>query len=481
MIRLSKVIGATGALALAAVAMVLPASNREHTAQAQAVEDPNVVFVMMDDLRPDEMERVADMKPGGGFDWVRDHGVRFDTYGSTDNLCCPGRATALTGRTAYNHRVFSNEDRNKPQANLQSKSLPWWMQQDNYCTGFTGKYHIYDPRSQPPPAGWTYWEPLTGKMDDEYGYSLMKRSGSSWQPGVFITDRLASVSRAQITDCLNSGKPVFTAFWPVAPHFGSDPEPDYANTAVSWSNNDPSFNEADISDKPAWRWAWYPQPRPNAASYYAAKYTTRVRTLLSVDDALKSFVNTLNARGELANTLFVLTGDNGWLMGEHRVDSRKRLAYDAAQTGLWIAGPGFPAGTVSDAFATNLDLVGTMVRATGRAIPAPSDGRALQNVLAEGDLGHDRFLPIYVPIETGDIGRHPVGDGVRTWRYKYVKYADGSEELYDLFTDPFEQTNLANNGGSVAYLKAGMQSLLQTAMTCSGTSCRGSAPPALQK
>ncbi|MGH9025401.1 MAG: sulfatase-like hydrolase/transferase [Acidimicrobiia bacterium] len=84
--------------------------------------------------------------------------------------------------------------------------------------------------------------------------------------------------------------------------------------SVSWSNHDPSFHEADLSDNPPWLQAWYSQPRTNAPSYYTARYTTRVRALLSVDDALKSFINTLNARGELTNTLFILTGDNGWLM-----------------------------------------------------------------------------------------------------------------------------------------------------------------------
>ena len=130
----------------------------------------------------------------------------------------------------------------------------------------------------------------------------------------------------------------------------------------------------------------------------------------------------------LSNTLFVLTSDNGFLLGEHRVRSKKRLAYEAAQPGLWIAGPGFPAGVTSDAFATNLDLVPTLVKASFGAIPwMKLDGRALQDVLLEQDLGHDRFLPIHVPIETVDVGKQPTADAVRTWRYKYVQYADGSE------------------------------------------------------
>jgi N-acetylglucosamine-6-sulfatase len=476
-VRVTKALILAISSAVLAVAAVVTL-DRERPAPAQVVDDPNVVFVMADDLRPADLEQVADLKPNGGFDWVRDNGVRFDTYVSTDNLCCPGRTTALTGKTAYNHGVFSNNERNTPQANLQSKSLPLWMQKDNYCTGFTGKYHITRPTTRP--AGWTYWEPLAGDAADEYGYGVMRRNGSVWKPGDFITDRIASVTRAQLTDCLNSGKPAFAALWPVAPHFGSDPEPTYANTPIAWSNDDPSFNEADITDKPPWLQAWYPQPKPNAESYYSTRHTTRIRSLLSVDDALDSIVDLLASRGDLGNTIVVLTGDNGWLMGEHRVNSRKRLAYEAAQTGLWIAGPGFPVGTTSDAFATNLDLVPTLVHATGRAIPASSDGRPLQSVLKEGDRGHDRFLPIFVPVETADVARQPVGDAVRTWRFKYVRYADGSEELYDLFADPYEQANFANAGGLTLYVKVAMQNLLATAKACSGAPCRASAPVPLR-
>jgi N-acetylglucosamine-6-sulfatase len=189
----------------------------------------------------------------------------------------------------------------------------------------------------------------------------------------------------------------------------------------------------------------------------------------------------LDAKGELSNTLFVLTADNGFLLGEHRVRSRKRLAYEAAQPGLWIAGPGFPVNAVSDAYATNLDLLPTMVKASGGVVPTTKiDGRALQDVLHEPDLGHDRFLPIHVPIETADVGKQPTGDAVRTWRYKYMKYADGTQELYDLVADRYERFNAINNA-HYQPIKAAMQALLPKAKACKADTCRTSAPVALQK
>ena len=116
-------------------------------------EQPNVVFVMADDMRPDEMTRVADLKPGGGFDWIRDHGTQFERSWSTDNLCCPGRVTALTGQTPYNHGAFGIGF-----VDLRN-SLPLWLQRAGYCTGFTGKIMNGYVEDNPRPAGWNTGSP----------------------------------------------------------------------------------------------------------------------------------------------------------------------------------------------------------------------------------------------------------------------------------------------------------------------------------
>src|SRR5262249_28686643 len=82
-------------------------SNSNSTSAAKK-NAPNIIFMMMDDMRYDEMDRVADLKPGGGFDWMRQHSTTFSKMWLADNLCCPARATALTGQTPYNNKVFDN-------------------------------------------------------------------------------------------------------------------------------------------------------------------------------------------------------------------------------------------------------------------------------------------------------------------------------------------------------------------------------------
>jgi arylsulfatase A-like enzyme len=460
-----------GALVLAAGC----STNKDSgTAVKRPSARPNIVFVMTDDMRYDEMDRVADLRPGGGFDWMRQHGMKFSKLWVTDNLCCPARATDLTGQTPWNHKVFDNQK----YKDLQ-KTLPLWLQNAGYCTGFTGKYlNRYRP-TFPRPRGWNYWEPLVTKFDEEYGYTMLNRRGKEFTPGTFITDRLTQVSVAQAKDCLDTKKPTFLAYWPYAPHIGSNPKADYASVPVPWQPTDPSFNEADISDKPAWLQKWFPTPRPNALKWYGNWSALRVRTLLSVDDGLKSLIDTFAARDELQRTVFLLTSDNGWFLGEHRIDSRKRLAYEAGQVALWIAGPGFAPGAVKDAFVTNLDLAPTIARAAGATPLLQTDGRTLQDLLANRDHGRNRFLPLYVPIEPSDAAHQPIGAGVRTWRYKYVQYHDGTEELYDLASDPNELNNLAG----VASWKAvqdQLRTLTEEGKRCHGDSCRADVPASLR-
>jgi arylsulfatase A-like enzyme len=442
-----------------------------------AATRPDIVFVMGDDMRGDEMEAVAELRPDGGFAWVRDHGVRTGLWFG-DNLCCPSRTTILTGQTAFHHGVLTNA--RFPE--LGRRSLPVWMRDAGYCTGFVGRYlNKYDQR-KPRPPGWRFWEPLVGSIDDETGYAVLGRNGRVEHPGRYITDHLGAAARSQLDDCREREEPAFVALWTFAPHFGSDPKPEYAGVAAPWTNADPSFNEADVADKPVWLQDRFSQPR--GRPFYEEQFAHRVRTLLSVDDALGALIADAEARGALDDTVFVLTSDNGWFLGEHRVMNRKELPYEAGQSSLWIAGPGFPAGVDSDAFVHNTDLAPTLLRtarATRFADPSRQlDGVPLQALLREGSRGHDRFLPLYVPVEAPQNWPRPDGRGVRTWRYKFVRYADGSEELYDLLTDPNELENRSSDP-AFAELRTALTRLSRQATRCRGDACRVAVPPELQE
>ena len=458
-----------------------PAASRPTSA------GPNILLVMVDDARPDEMQRVADARPGGGFDWVRDNGVQFTRTWSTNNLCCPGRWTVLTGQTVFNH----GQKENGPYRDIEN-ALPSWLQDGGYCTALTGKY-VNGYNEERRPEGWDLWEPLIDSDESnhkETGFTMQRRDGSTYEPDVFMTDHLLAVAREQMSSCFDEGRPLFQAFWPYAPHGGSDPEADYeqAKFPVEELLRDPRFDEADISDKPRWLQEARPTQTEGLAANSSAQQRHRLRTLLSVDDAVEQLITDLEERGELSNTAIIFTSDNGFLLGEHRLIGHKQVAYEAAQPTAWIAGPGFPSGVTSDAYAMNIDLAPTIARLAGVEPAITVDGLAWQDLLAAPELGHDRFLPFYVPIgayEPGDdIQSRPQqatdGMGMRTWRYKYVEWADGSTELYDLFEDPYELDN-ASADPAYASILTQMQDLLESKRDCAGDACREPAPLSLQE
>jgi arylsulfatase A-like enzyme len=438
---------------------------------------PNIVLVVTDDSHYLEHDVVADMRPNGGFAWIRDHGLAFNRMWSTDNVCCPGRTTILTGQTAFNHHILEANTTFRRIAN----ALPTWLQNAGYNTGFSGRYLnlypvVYKSKKYGRPPGWTYWEPLVDKLFEETGYVAMDRDGSVAPHAMFQTDYLAKETRRQLDDSIRQGKPAFVSLWPAAPHVDADPKPKYAKVPVHWPPPDPSYLEADTSDKPPGirKAIKSLQSQANIPSLAQDEAARQVRTLLSVDDAVKSIIDDLRVRHQLDNTVFILTSDNGYLVGEHNIVLSKEYAFEAAQMPFWIAGPGFRAGTKSDAFVTNLDIAPTIAKIAGASTDGASvDGRPIQDILADRQLGRERFLPLFIP------NVDPKGEGVKTWRYKYISYRDGAEELYDLAVDPYELENKADDP-KYERIKAEMRQLMQRAVKCKGASCRVPAPPNLQ-
>lgn len=438
---------------------------------------PNMLVVMLDDARPDEMDLVADLLPAGGFSWVRDNGVSFDRLFMTNNLCCPARAGLMTGQTSFNHGKRDN-------ANWMDipDGLSAWLHDAGYCTSFAGKWlNRTAAHRDVRPGGWDFWEPLLRDIDDEYGYTMQDDAGTEYAPGIFQTTHLGDRSRAHLASCLADGDPVFINYWPFPPHFGAHPSPTYADFPIPLiPNPNPAFNEADIGDKPAW--LQLAEPEADEFAWLAAYWIgeRRVRSLLDVDDVVRALIDDLDAAGELDDTVIVLVSDNGSLLGEHRIMDRKQLAYEAAQPTVWIAGPGFAPSTTSDAFIGNIDLTATLTE-LGRATPTRTlDGMSIIDVMASPDTGADRFFPIDVAGSVALVP-HPPATGVRTSRYSYVVYESVpvETELYDLDVDPYQLTNVATDPAYAATV-ADLEALRLQAIACVGATCRAPTPAHLR-
>ena len=149
-------------------------------------------------------------------------------------------------------------------------------------------------------------------------------------------------------------------------HFAKEPLP-----------RPPSFNEADVSDKPAAvrNRALIAPARINAIQ---ENYQQRLESLLAVDDAVAKVVNELSRIGKLDDTYIIFTSDNGFMHGEHRIQQGKVVLYEPSiRVPLLMRGPGIPRGQHRSQFVANIDLAPTIVQATGAKPGRVMDGRSL--------------------------------------------------------------------------------------------------------
>jgi N-acetylglucosamine-6-sulfatase len=484
-------------------------ANPTATARPAPAGAPNIVFVLTDDL---DLELGTMGYTPNIQRLLADAGTTLDDFYLTYPLCCPSRTTILRGQYLHNHGVVTN----KPPVGGYEKFLAvgnedstvgTWLQSAGYRTVFVGKYLNGYPVAgdlRHIPAGWTEWySPAAGNPYSSYRYTLNENGrlvvyGSA--PEDHITDVIAGKAEAAIRRAGSDARPFFMYVAPYAPHAPADPAPRHAtlfpDTKVP---RVPSFNEADVSDKPA-RIQALDLLKPRAIATLDANYRKRLQSMQAVDEMVARLVTALDETGELANTYFVFTSDNGYHMGHHRLPAGKTTAYEEdIHVPFIVRGPGVPAGrTLRGYLAGNVDLAPTFAELAGAAPPEFVDGRSLvplwrgespdpaswrQTYLVEGYAGGGRTgtetptptvvvagadagaeapaLGLLEPPDAFDLAEEAaVGrpaqeepgedDGtevyvaLRTGRYTYVEWKQtGERELYDNEVDPYQLENLA--------------------------------------
>ena len=456
-----------------AVGLVLSVGAPAVAAQAAA---PNVIVFMTDDQNVSSLEVMSNVRA-----LLTQQGVTYTNNFVSYPLCCPSRATYLTGQYPHNHDVMWNTAPDGGYYKLRgNETLPVWMSRAGYQTAHIGKY-LNGYGTQNPleiPSGWGEWygsiDPTTYRM---WGYTLnengvLKTYGqdSVEEPALYQTD----VYRAKAVDYINRkapGGPFFLSVATLAPHTeggwaasngNRNPRPAprhrgaFADRALP---KPPSYDEVDVSDKPAHIRA-LPRINATAEAQILKTYRSRLESLLAVDEAVAAIVNALQANGELANTLFIFTSDNGWLQGEHRIRSGKIHPYEESiRVPLILRGPGLAANTQRTTQASNVDLAPTVLAAGGAVPGIVVDGRSLLP-LATG------ARPVL--IETG-----PRPDGsrwyaaVRVPRFLYVEHSTGELELYDMQIDPY-QLRSRHNDPAYQEVRASLAVELHRLMACAG-------------
>jgi arylsulfatase A-like enzyme len=410
-------------------------------------------------------------------------------------LCCPSRATLLTGQYAHNHGVLGN----RPplggfDALASSETLPVWLQRRGYFTAHVGKYlNGYEGSAVGVPPGWSEWHG-SKRTYTFYGYQLLEGGklvtyGSPDEdpdnpadPASYSTDVYTDKAVDLINRMAPRPRPFFLSLSYLAPHSGGPNSPEgepptrcegSAKPAVRHKGASdaealpvpPSFNEADVSDKPPGIQAREPLTTTQVENL-TRRYRCRLESLPALDEGTDRVFDALRASGELDDTLVIFTSDNGFFHGEHRIANGKNRVYEEAiRVPLLIRGPGVSKGKTVRDLATNADLAATIAEATGARPTVALDGRSLFPAMR--NPGRERGRELLIE-----------GDSyvaIRTARYVYVEHTAGDNagaiEFYDLRHDPFQvQSQHLNPAYGAA--RAALASRLAALRGCVGRSCR---------
>jgi arylsulfatase A-like enzyme len=442
---------------------------------------PNIVFVVTDDLDARSLAFMPLVKSA-----IADRGVTFTSAYVSVPICCPSRASIFSGRYAHNHGVRFN---GAPDGGFEvfhgtggeASTIATWLKAQGYRTAMIGKYLNGYPSGGDPtyvPPGWDEWFGIDNQLtsDTYYNYSVNangQRMSFGNAPGDYETDvldrRVTEFLRAATAD---RTKPFLLYVAPSAPHVSAIPAPRHSSAFPdALAPRVPSFNEDDVSDKPAWVREMNPLS-PRDVEKIDQLYRNRLRTLLAVDEMVQHLVGVLEQAGVLDNTYIFFTSDNGFQMGEHRFPHGKDAPYEESiLVPLVVRGPGVPAGRVLTHLVSNVDLAPTFAEMARASASAEVDGQSLLPLLGSSPPSAESWRKdVLVEHFARQRSGIPAFEELRTPTTAYIEYDDGNNELYDMRTDPYQLDNAF--GHASAATSEALSGRLAVLKKCRAAGCR---------
>ncbi|HLA79288.1 MAG TPA: sulfatase, partial [Vicinamibacteria bacterium] len=460
---------------------------------------PNFIVIMGDDLEAKALDRMPRLQS-----LLTNAGLTFNNSFVTTPLCCPSRASFLTGQYAHNHGNLSNgPPRGGYQAfrdqGRESSTLATWLKAAGYKTVLLGKYLNQFPEGKDTlvPPGWDEWYGVLEDRRAELSFYSLNDNGvirnfagrdeANYQTDVLLARSLDFIRRAESND----DQPFFLFLGVAAPHVPAVPADRHKDTFGDLTApRSSSFNEEDVTDKPA----WLKRQKLLAESdidRIDAEYSDRQRSLQAVDEAIGKIFEVLEATQETGNTYVFFTSDNGLLQGQHRLKGKDAPYEESIRVPLIVRGPGVPAGASTDLQVTNLDLAPTLAKLGRATAPDTVDGRSLDALLSANPPSAANWRKDFLieflaadgggsesatggPVRAESVAARFMPDyvGVRAESQTYVEYATDETELYDLKADPDQVQNLTTTGGAEASTLAALRARVAALKVCKGASCR---------
>ena len=416
---------------------------------------PNIIFVLTDDQPFQTVAYMPTVK-----NVLLANGVNFENGFLTTPLCCPSRASILTGEYVHNHKVYTNR---YPMGGAKKfddiSTIAVWLQEAGYRTGYFGKYlngySDLEPYGVVPP-GWSDWGTFLGndttseeKGNLQYYFNFtMSENGEVVEYPRSKPNFGADVVTNKAINFINEARDqpffLFTSYYnPHSPYVWAPRHEETFRHEWAWEQyRPPSFNEQNISDKPD----YISELETFSPEEIDITYKQILRSLLSVDDGVASILNVLDQTGLENNTIIFYLTDNGLTVGDHRFGFSKNCPYEACiKTPYIVYAPWKYPPRTDPSLVANIDLAPTFIDLAGAPIPDSVNGMSLVPLLENPNAPwRDAILLEHWPTEEGVGAIIPEFYSVRTSDWKYTEYVTGECELYDLANDPYELQNLAD-------------------------------------
>jgi N-acetylglucosamine-6-sulfatase len=402
-----------------------------------SLERPNIIFVLTDDQFPGTENEMPALKNN-----ITSKGVEFTNTISTFPLCCPARATILRGQYPHNTHIYGNSlprggwekfrDRG-----LQDSTIATWLHDAGYRSGLFGKY-LNDYTAPGVPPGWDRWYAWNGPKE---GWRAINDQGVQKPMHPQEADSGTSKEALEfLRSNLGKPAPVFAFVG-----FGAEHSPYHYARADTHKFKGvrvpriPSFNEADVSDKPSYV-SDLPKLPEKKVAQMDQDYANGLRSLMRVDRFIRKASDMLRSKGEMGNTYFVFYTDNGDHFGQHRLTHGKLQPYqEDTNFPLIVRGPGIPHGETNGDLIGNHDIAPTLARMGGASVPALVDGRSFLP-LAKDPASTWARTALLSERETDAVPPN-TWDMLRMDGSNYTRYEDGEKEYYDLRLDPYQLHN----------------------------------------
>jgi N-acetylglucosamine-6-sulfatase len=475
-------------IVLASLALGLCAHAAAVGAEPVSSERPNIVLIMTDD---EDVALHAFMPKTKAL--LHDRGTTFENFFVTYSFCCPSRASILRGQYAHNTHIVGNEPpwggfEKFRHLGLEESTVATWLQDAGYHTAMVGKYlNRYVPERDGVPPGWDEWY-VGGNAHPSYNYALnengrMVTYGN--RPEDYLNDVLTDKAVQVIRNASAAAQPFFVYVLPYTPHSPSVAAPRHEGMfAGAELPRLPAFDEADVSDKPAFI-RMIPPLKEEEMGRLEREYQRRLASLQAIDDMVANIVEALKDAQLLENTYVIYSSDNGFHLGEHRLPAGKDFAYEEdVRVPAVVRGPGVPAGHRIEAMVLNSDFAPTFAEIAGIEPPDFVDGRSFlplfedptqpwrESFLIERRQFENQYVELAerlgMPADEVDLSAQ--FDAIRTPDWTYVEYGTGERELYDLAGDPDQLDNVVETADPA--LIAALEARLAELRTCAGAACR---------